>query len=379
MDFHPYPFEKLNSLLRDIEPPSAPKPLLLTIGEPQFATPQFIQDELIRTASLLNKYPKIAGDAALTDAQRGYVARRFGVELDEGQLVTTLGTREALFNLPQFLLFDKQESVMAYPNPFYQIYEGSAIASRARSVHLPLAPSNGFKPLIDEARLARCDLVILNSPSNPTASVMSLDELTEWARLAIKHDFVLINDECYSDIYTRTPPHSLLEAALHIGNDSFKNILVLNSISKRSCAPSLRSGFVAGDAKLLAGYAKYRTYAGCAAPLPAQLAAAAAWGDDAHVEASRVKYLRNFELAREILGLPIPEATFYVWLKVGDDEAFARDLWREMGVKVLPGSYLGREGEGRGYVRLALVLEEDEARDALTRIAKFIDKNEDLN
>ncbi|MDR3177522.1 MAG: succinyldiaminopimelate transaminase [Campylobacteraceae bacterium] len=371
MDFQPYPFEKLNNLFLHIESESRLKELSLTIGEPQFETPEFIQEVLKNNTHLLNKYPKIAGEQILRDSQIDFVKRRFGVELKQNELVTTLGTRESLFNLPQFLLFDKQNPIMAYPNPFYQIYEGAAIASRAKSVYLNLTEENDFKPSIDEEVLKKCDLVILNSPSNPTASVMNMDELKAWVLLALKYNFILINDECYSEIYTKTPPHSLLEACLAAGNRDFKNILVLNSISKRSCAPSLRSGFVAGDAKLLLGYARYRTYAGCAAPLPIQLAAAAAWSNERHVEKTRQKYIKNFEIAKSLLGTPISEATFYIWFKVENDEIFAKELYEKKGVKTLPGSYLSREKIGKEYVRMALVLDEDDTKEALQRIADF--------
>lgn len=161
-------------------------------------------------------------------------------------------------------------------------------------------------------------MVILNFPNNPTSSVLSLKELGEWVYLALKHDFVLINDECYSEIYTAQPIPSLLEASMHVGNTTFKNILVINSISKRSSAPGLRSGFIAGDETILKEYMKYRTYIGCASPLPLQSAAAVAWNDEEHVEISREIYKKNFEAAKEILGVEIPQATFYLWLKVSN-------------------------------------------------------------
>ncbi|MDR1008595.1 MAG: succinyldiaminopimelate transaminase [Campylobacteraceae bacterium] len=370
MRFQPYPFEKLNTLLDSIVPDKSLKPLVLTIGEPQFETPEFIIETFKNSASFLNKYPKTAGEQVLREAQIDFVRRRFGISLHPNELVTTLGTREVLFNLPQFLLFNKSNPLMAYPNPFYQIYEGAAIASRARSVYLEL--DNDFKPRINEKLLSSCDLVILNSPSNPTASVMSLAEMKKWVELALKYKFILINDECYSEIYCDQPPHSLLEASIAVGNSSFKNILILNSVSKRSCAPSLRSGFAAGDNSLLTEYAKYRTYAGCTAGVPMQLAAAKAWSDDEHTQKIRLKYVKNFEIAKEILGIDKSEATFYIWLKVKNDEEFAKELYKRKNVKVLPGSYLGREGVGKEYIRIALVLESTELRDALQRIADFI-------
>jgi aspartate/methionine/tyrosine aminotransferase len=287
--------------------------------------------------------------------------------MDDGQVVTTFGTREALFNLPQYLLASKQAPVMAFTNPFYQIYEGAAIAAGAKVVYLDLLPENDFKPPIDE-RLALVDLVILNFPNNPTAATLSLQELKRWVEAALEYDFILINDECYSEIYFQNPPPSLLEASIAAGNGTFRNILVLNSISKRSSAPGLRSGFVAGDRRLLEGYQRYRTYVGCAAPLPLQYGAAAGWRDEEHVHANQEAYRRNFKLAHEILSVPIPEATFYLWLFVEDDLAFTRYAYEAYNLKVLPGSFLGRKGVGKGYIRVALVYGGEAMRDGLTRL-----------
>jgi len=368
VQFETYPFEKLTALLADITPNGAYTPLTLTIGEPQFATPDFIQRTLQTASPLLNKYPKTAGEAELREAQRGFVKRRFHIELDDTQIIPTFGTRELLFNFPQFLLAKRPDPVMAFTNPFYQIYEGAAIAAKAKVLHLNLTPQNGFLPEINEARLAECDLVILNFPNNPTASVMPLETMTEWVRLALKHDFVLLNDECYSEIYTHTPPPSILQASIKAGNPRFKNILAINSVSKRSSAPGLRSGFIAGDERILKSYLRYRTYVGCASPLPLQKAAAAAWNDEDHVEIFRQKYRQNFQIAAEILEVPVPEATFYIWLAVDDELAFTRRLYAEYNLKVLPGSFLGREGIGQGFVRIALVESTEKTVEACHRI-----------
>ena len=374
MDFEIYPFEKLNLLLEDIRANEHYVPLSLTIGEPQFETPQFILDALEKHAKLLNKYPKTSGEPVLREGILSYLKNRFGLKLHNDQIIPTFGTRELLFNLPQFLLHDIDDPVMAFPNPFYQIYEGAARASRAEIIHLDLDEEKSFRPMIDEEALKRCDLVILNSPNNPTASVMGVEEMKEWVELALKHDFILLNDECYSDLYLNEPTPSLLDASIEAGNPGFKNILAINSISKRSSAPGLRSGFIAGDREILRRYMTYRTYVGCASPLPLQYAAAAAWRDQGHVETFRLKYRRNFELAREILGVEAPEATFYIWLRVEDEIDFTVQLYREYNLKVLPGSFLGREGQGIGYVRLALVYEEELTREALERIALLQEK-----
>jgi aspartate/methionine/tyrosine aminotransferase len=377
MTFEPYPFEKLTNLLRAIAPDSTYSPMTLTIGEPQFETPEFIQKRLCESTPQLKKYPKTAGEVTLKDAMRSFVKRRFDVTLQESELIPTFGTREVLFNFPQFLLFDVQSPVMAFTNPFYQIYEGAAIASRASMHLLNLDESNDYTPTMDEELLSTCNLVILNFPNNPTAATLSVEELATWVKLALKYDFVLLNDECYSEIYTHTPPPSLLEASILAGNESFKNILVINSISKRSSAPGLRSGFIAGDALILKEYLGYRTYVGCASPLPLQAAAATAWSDETHVEASRMVYQHNFKIAEEILKTPIPDATFYIWLYVGDAITFTKKLYKEYNLKVLPGEYLARcdaEGNnpGVGYIRIALVENEERTRDALLRIKEAL-------
>ncbi|WP_324170882.1 succinyldiaminopimelate transaminase [Sulfurimonas sp.] len=378
MIFQPYPFEKLNDLLKHIEPNKNYNPAILTIGEPQFETPKFIQDSLCNNSNLLKKYPKTSGEISLRTAQRGFFKKRFSVDLKDEQIIPTFGTREVLFNFPQFLLFGKENSTIAFPNPFYQIYEGAAIATKSKIIHLSLDASNNFKPKINEDELSQCDLVILNFPNNPTTSTLSLDELGEWVYLSLKHNFVLLNDECYSELYTDEKMPSLLEASLHVGNTSFKNILVINSISKRSSAPGLRSGFIAGDENILKEYMKYRTYIGCASPLPLQSAAAAAWSDEKHVQASREIYKKNFEIAKEILKIEIPKATFYIWLKVDKPIEFTKKLYQNYNVKVLPGEFLARtdangKNPGKDFVRIALVESEDKTTDALKRIKECLD------
>ncbi|MDF1879321.1 succinyldiaminopimelate transaminase [Sulfurimonas sp. SAG-AH-194-C20] len=377
MNFEPYPFEKLNNLLKNIIPnPNLPASIL-TIGEPQFETPAFIQKTLADSSPLLKKYPKTGGEVNLREAMRAFIKRRFNTELSDAEIIPCFGTREVLFNFPQFLLFDVENPVMAYTNPFYQIYEGAAIATRSRVVHLNLTKENDFKPEINEEELATCDLVILNFPNNPTTSTLTLDELGVWVKLALKHNFVLLNDECYSEIYVDAPTPSLLEASTHVGNAAFKNVLVINSISKRSSAPGLRSGFIAGDKEILREYMKYRTYVGCASPLPLQSAAAAAWSDEEHVSTSREIYKANFKIAKEILGTEIPFATFYLWIEVKDALEFTKKLYKNYNVKVLPGEFLARKSTkeknpGVGYIRIALVENPEKTRSALQRIKECL-------
>ncbi len=375
MNFEKYPFEKLNELLKDITPNSSFEPSVLTIGEPKFETPQFIQEKLKETSSTLRKYPSTIGETFLRESMINFVQNRFNVTLSLNQIVPTFGTREALFNFPQFALFDKKNPVMAFTNPFYQIYEGAAIASRAEVIHIDLTQENGFKASLSDEDLKRCDLVILNFPNNPTSASMGIDELGEWVKKALEFDFILVNDECYSEIFfdEATKPASLLEASIKVGNVDFKNVLVMNSISKRSSAPGLRSGFVAGDAKILKDYLQYRTYVGCASPVPLQEAAAVAWNDQNHVAEFRKIYKKNFEIAKEILGIQTPEATFYIWLKVDDELEFTKKLYQEKNIKVLPGSFLGRNGLGKGYIRIALVENEQKTKEALQRLKDFID------
>ena len=362
--FEKYPFEKLNELLQNIPHPD--EVISLTIGEPQFETPKFIQDTLCQNAKLLNKYPKTAGEEVLKEAQRKFVKRRYGIELKKDELLPSFGTRELLFNFPLFLKPKKT----AFPNPFYQIYEGAAIASGSKINYMPLTKENGFKNALSQLDGDE-DFIILNSPNNPTASVMDLDELSEWVEYALKKNAVILSDECYSELYFEEKPPSILEAALNVGNKNFKNVLAINSISKRSSAPGLRSGYIAGDSKILKKYLQFRTYVGCASPLPLQYAAAVAWDDDEHVKPFREKYKENFEIAKEILGIKPPKATFYIWLEVGDDLEFTKKAYKR-GVKVMPGRFMGRKGQGEGYVRIALVYDEDKTRKALKIIKELL-------
>ncbi|MDO7252799.1 succinyldiaminopimelate transaminase [Helicobacter cappadocius] len=371
MNFQPYPFERLRDLIAPIVPKK--KQMLLTIGEPQFQTPSFIQEELKNYTSELRFYPKSAGEDYLKKAQMDFVKNRFKVSLESSEIIPTFGTREVLFNLPQFLLFDKLNPVIAHPNPFYQIYEGAGIAARAKIIYMDLCKSNHFKPFLSDEDKKEVDLVILNSPNNPTGATLSLDELKNWVQWALEYDFVLLNDECYSDIYKSSPPAGILEASYMLGNKDFKNVLSLNSISKRSSAPGLRSGFIAGDKNILREYQKYRTYIGCAIPNPIQRASAVAWEDIQVSEKIRQKYAKNFQIAQEIFpNVPIEPYTFYMWLEVRDDVDFTKKLYEKEGLLVLPGSFLGRKGVGKEYVRIALVYEEEITRDCLKILKGFL-------
>lgn len=374
MNFETYPFEKLANLLKDIKPNSNYEASSLTIGEPQFQTPTFIQNKLKNSTQTLNKYPKSAGENYLKEAQINFISKRFNIDLSLDEIIPTFGTREVLFNFPQFLLFDKSNPTMAFPNPFYQIYEGSAIASRAKIIHMDMTKENNFLVSLTKKQMEDVDLVILNYPNNPTSATITKDELIQWVKYAIEFDFVLINDECYSELYfdDAKKPMSILEVCKDANNPEFKNCIALNSISKRSSAPGLRSGFIAGDKNILKEYMKYRTYVGCALPLPLQQTSAVAWNDEAHVEDFRKIYKKNFEIAKDILNIDIPEATFYIWLEVEDELKFTQELYRSKNIKVLPGSFLGRNGIGEGYVRIALVQSNEKTKEVLQRLQDFI-------
>lgn len=372
--FENYPFEKLRTLLSNSTPPQDSEIFTLTIGEPQFPTSQNIIKSLQENAPLLNKYPKSSGESYLKDAQLYFIKQRYNITLTQKQIIPTFGTREVLFNFPQFYLYGKTNPAMAYPNPFYQIYEGAAIASRAKIIHMNLTKENDFTPQLTNKQLEEVDIVILNSPNNPTGKAMDMSSLTQWVKNALQYDFVILSDECYSEIYSDFPPPSILEASIQANNKSFKNIIALNSISKRSSAPGLRNGFVAGDDEILQAYNLYRTYLGCALPLPLQKAAATAWEDMQSPESSRKIYAKNLALAQEILGKEcnIYPYTFYVWLEVGDDESFCKFAYEKSGVLTLPGSYLGRENQGKGYVRIALVYDNDTTQKALLKLKEAL-------
>ena len=374
----PYPFERIKSLKEGIVPPDD-KPLIsLSIGEPKHKCPDFITQAVSDNLVDFQQYPLTKGGAALRTIISQWLEQRFTLgaqTIDPDQHVIPVnGTREALFAFAQCVVDPTiANAKVLSPNPFYQIYEGAAIASRAEIIHLNLTKENNFKAPIEPEVLKRCDFVIINYPNNPTAASATLEELKAWAQAALDYDFVLLNDECYSEIYVGKKDPSLLEASLMIGNTDFKNIIVVNSISKRSSAPGLRSGFIAGDAKILKAYMQYRTYVGAASPLPLQHASAAAWNDETHVANNREKYSKNFTIAKEILGIKVPSSTFYIWLEVEDDIDFTKRLYHDKNLKVLPGSFLSRGEFKTKHIRIALVENEERTKMALTRIKELLD------
>ncbi len=387
----PYPFERLRALKEGVRPPPGLDHIPLSIGEPRHPTPSFITEAVLSHLHALGAYPLTRGEAGLRQAIAAWLERRFALPpgaLDpEHQVLPVNGTREALFALAQAVVDrSRKDAAVLMPNPFYQIYEGAALLAGAEPVYLSCDPRTGYPDFeaVREADWARCQLLYLCSPHNPTGAVIPQQTLTALLERAEAFDFVIAADECYSEIYfdDSRPPAGLLQAAAASGRTDFRRCLVFHSLSKRSNAPGLRSGFVAGDERLVRRFLQYRTYHGCAMPLHHQAASRLAWEDEAHVEENRAEYRRKFDAVLEILDgcleVRRPEAGFYLWPRVpGSDEAFARGLFATKNVTVLPGSYLSREVDGvnpgAGRVRMALVAPLDECVDAARRIRDYLE------
>lgn len=389
---HPYPFERLRALTKDITPNPAFKPISLGIGEPKHATPRLILDALSASFGGLAAYPATAGEPALREACARWLSRRYGVTVDANtQVLPVNGSREALFALAQTVLDPtKPGATVVCPNPFYQIYEGAALLGGAEPYYVNSDPARNFAAdwdSVPESVWARTQLLYVCSPGNPTGAVMPLAEWKRLFELSDRHGFVIASDECYSEIYFRDEaPLGGLEAAAALGVKDFKNLIALTSLSKRSNVPGMRSGFVAGDADILKQFLLYRTYHGSAMSPTIQQASIAAWNDEAHVVDNREKYRRKFAqvtpLLEGVLDVKLPDASFYLWAGVpkhvngGDDIAFARGLLAQYNVAVLPGSLLARESNGvnpgTGRVRLALVAEVEECLEAAHRIVSFV-------
>ncbi len=381
----PYPFERLRLLLASVPAP-ARTPIRLSIGEPQHPTPALILDALTQHLDGLATYPTTAGADVLREAIADWFVRRYALRgLTPAQVLPVLGTREALFSFAQVVIDGSRPApLVVCPNPFYQIYEGAAVLAGAGTAFLNQSEERGFAlhvAAITDAEWARTQLVYVCSPGNPTGRVLTLDEWRTLFDLSDRHGFVIASDECYSDIYDAAPPLGGLEAAQALGRTDYRNLAVFVSLSKRSNAPGLRSGAVAGDARLMASFLLYRTYHGSAMSLTVQHASLAAWRDEQHVVENRALYRAKFDavvpMLSGVLHAPRPDAGFYLWARVprGDDEAFARDLYAATHVTVLPGRYLARTAHdvnpGRGYVRMALVPSLDDCLDAASRIVAF--------
>ena len=387
----PYPFERLRLLFASVTPNPGLRHISLGIGEPKHATPAFIQKALSDAlATGLAGYPGTAGEPPLRQACAAWVERRYGLKLDAAtEVLPVLGSREALFSLTQTVVDPTRPgATVLSPNPFYQIYEGAALLAGATPHFVPSDPARNFAPDWDSVPAdvwARTQLVFVCSPGNPTGAVMPLSEWEKLFALSDRHGFVIASDECYSEIYFRDePPLGGLEAAAKLGRN-FERLIAFTSLSKRSNVPGLRSGFVMGDAAILKQFLLYRTYHGSAMSPVVQTASIAAWGDEAHVVENRNLYRTKFAqvtpVLAEVLDVKLPDASFYLWAGVpagwqGDDAAFAKALFEQEHVTVLPGSYLAREfngfNPGRGRVRMALVAETAECLEAAERIAHFV-------
>jgi N-succinyldiaminopimelate aminotransferase len=359
---NPYPFEKLRALIG-----GRPPGINLSIGEPKHPTPRLIKDALTGALDGLATYPATVGTPELRAAISGWLGRRYGIPPPDPatQVLPVNGSREALFSFAQAVLDPQPGCKVVCPNPFYQIYEGAALLA-------------GATPVYGEPESwAGVQLVYACSPANPSGSVMSLDEWKRLFELSDRYGFVIASDECYSEIYFDTPPLGALEAAFRLGRKDFRNLVVFSSLSKRSNAPGMRSGFVAGDAGLLKSFLLYRTYHGSAMSLAVQRASIAAWNDEDHVRENRRLYAEKFDAVLPLVNARRPDGGFYVWLPTPiDDTEFVRRLHHEYNVLVLPGSYLGREVHGKNpgadHVRIALVAPFEECVQAMERIAQFI-------
>ena len=384
---HPYPFERLRHLFSDVTPSPKWSPISLGIGEPRHATPALVIDALRQHTDALATYPATAGSLAFRQACAGWLHRRYQLDVNpETQVLPVNGSREALFAFAQTVLDGDPQSVVVSPNPFYQIYEGAALLGGAQIHYAPSLPNANFAVDWDSVPAEvwkRTRLVFVCSPGNPTGAVMPLTEWQKLFSLSDQYGFVLASDECYSEIYhSETPPLGGLQAAALCGRPDFKRLVSFTSLSKRSNVPGLRSGFVAGDAELIAPFLRYRTYHGSAMGGMVQEASIAAWNDEAHVQANRALYRDKFQqvtpLLAQVMEVAMPDAGFYLWAGVpgGDDEAFARSLLAQYNVTVLPGRYLAREvngiNPGQGRIRMALVAQPDECLEAAKRIVSFI-------
>jgi len=387
---HPYPFEKLSQLKAGIGVPKNLGSISLGIGEPKHPSPAFVKQVIADNLDKLANYPSTKGTDELRQTIADWATRRFQLEpgtlTAEHNIVPVNGTREGIFSLVQAVIDSSRPATVVSPNPFYQVYEGAAFLAGATPHYLACDAANDFIPDFDQVPVSvweNCQVLFLCSPGNPSGSVMPRSTLARVIELADRHDFIVASDECYSELYPdeNNPPEGLLQTCAALGRNDFARCIVFHSLSKRSNLPGLRSGFVAGDAVVLAGFLKYRTYHGCAMPIHNQLASMAAWGDEDHVRENRAAYRAKFEavvpILREVMTVEFPDAGFYLWPETPfDDETFARELSARQNVHVLPGRYLSRtvkgHNPGENRVRMALVAPVEECVEAAKRIVTFV-------
>lgn len=390
-NLHAYPFEKLANLKQGITPPADKTPIALSMGEPQHAAPAFIETALIDHLAGISNYPTTKGLPALRSSIAQWLIKRFhlgaaGINPDT-QILPVNGTREALFAFAQCVIDSSNTPapLVVMPNPFYQIYEGAALLAGAEAYFLNTTAASGYLPDFDAVPAEvwqRCQLLYICSPGNPSGEIIDKTTLINLIKLAERYDFIIASDECYSELYAdeANPPTGLLEAAYAMGHSDFKRCVVFHSLSKRSNVPGLRSGFVAGDAEILQQFLLYRTYHGCAMPIPTQHASTLAWQDESHVQENRQryreKYLAFINILKSVCSITQPPASFYIWLKTPISDAdFARQLFAQEHITVLPGSYLSREfagiNPGQNHVRIALVAPLEDCIIAAEHIKNF--------
>jgi len=387
---HPYPFERLRHLFADLQPAPDKKAISLSIGEPRHTSPAFVLAEIAANLDRLSNYPSTAGIPELRQSIAAWLQRRFAlpaVDADQ-QVLPVSGTREALFAFAQAVVSPGSGGLVMSPNPFYQIYEGAALLAGATPHFINCTAGTGLLPdfaSVSPDQWRQCQLLYLCSPGNPTGAVIPLEQMQQLIALAREYDFIIAGDECYSEIYfdEGAPPAGLLQACAAMGDSDFRNCVIFHSLSKRSNLPGLRSGFVAGDARILRQFALYRTYHGCAMPVHHQLGSIAAWNDEAHVRANRTLYRDKFAAVLSRfdgkLSVAAPDAGFYLWPRLdGSDTEFARRLYASENITVLPGSFLAREAHGinpgANHLRLALVAEHNQCVEAADRIVRCLQR-----
>jgi N-succinyldiaminopimelate aminotransferase len=383
---HRYPFEKLADLKRGVKVTSGEPHIALSIGEPKHPAPDFVLSALTDNLDQINKYPATGGLPELRAAATRWASQRYQLShLDPAQVLPVNGTREALFAIAQALVDNtKPRAKILMPNPFYQIYEGAGLLAGVEPVYINCQADNNLLPdldTVDAATWADCQLLYVCTPGNPTGAVISPEYFRRLLALADEYNFVIVSDECYSEIYFDQPPAGLLEVCEQTGRTDYRNCIIMQSLSKRSNLPGLRSGFVAGDQAIITAFLRYRTYHGCAMSMPTQFASIAAWGDEQHVADNRALYREKFrqvyQCLNPVMPLTMPDAAFFFWAETPiDDCEFAQRLYAQEHITVLPGSYMAREADGinpgRNRIRLALVADVSECLQAAERIANFV-------